>query len=280
MTTNNFSPVGTCRFSPRPPTLAPILHSAEEVANQMKKAGLSRITPAVLKLLRPSIRLFVDEPSEKPITRLGGSPNMPSEIAWPTRRSGDPLSFLAQIDLSGLPVCEGLPLPRTGSLLFFCDAEYLPDPSDPQDVKDGIKVVYRPTSLSDCVLRSTPHGLDSEYIFQGWSLNPRLDLTAPAQDIWEIESLHLSDAESFAYSDLFAQVSSPDGSVHRLGGYPNQVQYSKIEPADDWQLLLQLDSEDQAGMMWGDMGKLYFTIRETDLKSLSFEQVGMNWQCG
>jgi uncharacterized protein YwqG len=260
--------------------MAPILQSVAEVTSQMKKSGLSRIAPATLKLLRPSIRLLVDEQTEQPVTRLGGAPNMPSEIAWPARTSGDAHSFLAQIDLAALPVCEGLPLPRTGSLFFFCDAEYLPDPADPQDVKDGIKTVYCPTSLSDNPLRTPPRDLSGAYIFESWSLNPRLDLTAPAQDVWEIKSLHLSDEESYAYCDLFTQASAGGGSVHRMGGYPNQVQYNRPEPGDNWCLLLQLDSEDRAGMMWGDVGRLYFTIQEDHLESRRFENVGMDWQCG
>ena len=65
-----------------------------------------------------------------------------------------------------------------------------------------------------------------------------------------------------------------------MGGYPNQVQYGRSEPAEDLRLLLQLDSEDEAGMMWGDLGRLYFVIRQEDLKSLHFENVAMDWQCG
>lgn len=111
-------------------------------------------------------------------------------------------------------------------------------------------------------------------------LKPTLDLTAPALDVWELRSLNLSDAESCAYCELFTQVSASDRAVQRMGGYPNQVQYSKLMSTDDgWQLLMQLDSEDEAGMMWGDVGKIYFTIREQDLKSLSFDKTWMNWQC-
>ena len=202
-------------------------------------------------------------------------------MAEPKKRRPTPHSFLAQVDLAGLPICEALPLPRAGSLFFFCDAEYLPDANDQQDVKDGIKVIYCPSLLSAHSLRTPPRDLNSEYIFKSLSVKPKLDFTAPALDVWEIRSLNLSDAESYAYCELFTQVSASDGSVHRMGGYPNQVQYSKLEPTDDdWQLLMQLDSEDEAGMMWGDVGRLYFTIREQDLKSLSFDKTWMNWQCG
>jgi hypothetical protein len=48
--------------------MAPILQSVAEVTSQMKKSGLSRIAPAALKLLRPSIRLLVDEKTEQPVT--------------------------------------------------------------------------------------------------------------------------------------------------------------------------------------------------------------------
>ena len=262
-----------------------IAQRTEEIRQQMESAGLSRIAPAVLNLLRPSIRLVVGEQSSQPVTRLGGNPNMPVGLEWPTRRSGDPHSFLAQVDLAGLAACDGLPLPGTGSLFFFCDAEYLPVGSDPSDVKDGINVIFSPTSLSDNGLRTPPPGLSAEYIFKGFSLEPTLDLTAPAQDVWEIDCLHLSDAESDAYGQLFAQVCARDGSIHRIGGHPNLVQFGQLEFTDgaetaDWRLLLQLDSENDAGMMWGDQGRLYFTIREHDLRALRFERAWMGWQSG
>ena len=260
-----------------------IFENAEDTNRRMKRAGLSRIAPAVLKLLQPSIRLVVGEHSEEPITRLGGTPNLPADIAWPTRRSGDPHSFLAQIDLAALGICDGLPLPDEGSLFFFCDAEYLPDSSDPRDVSDGIKVLYSTTSLSNNRLRTPPPGLKSEFIFESFSLKPALDLTAPAQDVWEIECLHLNDTESYAYGELFTQVCGSDESVHRMGGHPNVVQYSRRasgggSEAANWRLLLQLDSENDAGMTWGDQGRLYFMIRDHHLRSLSFDKVGLDCQ--
>jgi hypothetical protein len=176
-------------------TTAVLAERTQTIKKQMERAGLSRIAPDVLKLLRPSIRLQVGDPSTQPVTRLGGAPNMPSDIAWPTRRSGDPHSFLAQIDLRKLWAFEGLPLPSSGSLFFFCDAAYLPTGSDPRD-NDGIKVIYCTSSLTQNPLRTPPPELDTEFIFKSFSLRPVLDLTAPPRDIWEIDSLHLSDFHS------------------------------------------------------------------------------------
>ncbi|HEY4253956.1 MAG TPA: YwqG family protein [Roseomonas sp.] len=62
------------------------------------------------------------------LTRLGGLPALPPDIAWPRQgQSGTPLHFLAQIDLSRLPPTPlgGIPvaptLPRSGLLFFFAD---------------------------------------------------------------------------------------------------------------------------------------------------------------
>ncbi|MDS3859540.1 DUF1963 domain-containing protein [Thermosynechococcaceae cyanobacterium BACA0444] len=49
--------------------------------------------------------------------------------------------------------------------------------------------------------------------------------------------------------------------------------------ATEWQLLFQLDSDDNATMMWGDMGRLYFWCRESDIQAQNFDQAWMILQC-
>lgn len=98
-----------------------------------------------------------------------------------------------------------------------------------------------------------------------------------------------------------------DGLINRMGGYPVPVQGDLMElecqlasngiyvgdakgyedprsaalrdGAADWRLLLQLDSDDDAGMMWGDVGRLYFWIREQDARAGDFSKVWMVLQC-
>ena len=54
--------------------------------------------------------------------------------------------------------------------------------------------------------------------------------------------------------------------------------------AQDWILLLQIDSDDNRqegpGWMWGDVGRLYFWIRKQDLRARNFDAVWMFLQCG
>jgi uncharacterized protein YwqG len=49
--------------------------------------------------------------------------------------------------------------------------------------------------------------------------------------------------------------------------------------ARDWRLLLQVDSDDESAMMWGDAGRLYFWIRRQDLALARFDAAWVITQC-
>lgn len=59
---------------------------------------------------------------------------------------------------------------------------------------------------------------------------------------------------------------SPDGVRLRPG-------------AADWRLLLQVDTVDAAGMQWGDGGRLYWWIRDADLREGAWERTWFVLQC-
>ena len=92
--------------------------------------------------------------------------------------------------------------------------------------------------------------------------------------------------------------------VHRLGGAPHEIQnrmeaecelvrrgedphalpYSRQQEVAEeanarWRLLLQVDSDDAAGLMWGDAGMLYYWIRDDDLAARRFERAWCVMQC-
>jgi uncharacterized protein YwqG len=50
----------------------------------------------------------------------------------------------------------------------------------------------------------------------------------------------------------------------------------------EWRLLLQVDqvdSDEPVGMMWGDLGRLYFMMRDEDLRAGRFDRVWLELQC-
>ena len=49
--------------------------------------------------------------------------------------------------------------------------------------------------------------------------------------------------------------------------------------ANEWRLLFQIDSDEAADMMWGDVGTIYFWIRESDARARRFEASWLILQC-
>src|SRR5688572_18157064 len=70
---------------------------------------------------------------------------------------------------------------------------------------------------------------------------------------------------------------------HKLGGYPYFTQNDPREfetyKGEEYRLLFQMDTDDEAGIMWGDCGVANFFISEQDLASKNFSRVLYNWDC-
>ncbi|MEU6720169.1 DUF1963 domain-containing protein [Nonomuraea sp. NPDC046802] len=92
---------------------------------------------------------------------------------------------------------------------------------------------------------------------------------------------------------------------HQVGGWPSPIQgeveyevadfpdHWDLEPSnpdnphfDDilhevgrWRLLAQFASDDDADMMWGDGGALYWLMTPEDLAAQRFDQARFTWQC-
>jgi len=131
-------------------------------------------------------------------------------------------------------------------------------------------------------------------------------LTIPPWESPQIDNLGLSQSEMDAYVDLVERI-TPGEQIHRVLGWPDQIQADMqlecqlvthglyvgdetgfddprarelARGAEDWRLLLQLDSDETIGMMWGDVGRLYWWIREADLRTRRFDASWLILQCG
>ena len=273
----------------------------------LQQAGLGKHADALVDAARPSVRLEVDTELDHDrvgASRLGGDPDLPTGAEWP-RKSGVPLSFVAQLDLAELTPydLEGV-LPSDGLLSFFYDATTQQawgfDPAD-----RGSWDVRHVAAAEE--LRRTPApddlGPDGRLRPVGW--RPRGELAFATFDSLVVDRLGLTRDETIAYSD---QLESEEDTIHRVHGHPDPIQSGEMQlecqlasngvfvgdpegyqdpraldlgpGADDWRLLLQVDSDEAADVMWGDLGRIYYWIRDDDLAARRFDRSWLVLQCG
>lgn len=218
--------------------------SDDELARML--AGLpARHAATLVNGTRPAVRFAVStEPLEAPvpvgITRFGGEPDLPADVAWPTwvhpGRSGRsrPLSFFVQIDLSSVAGGTDLALPADGLLLFFCDLG--PDGRGTwglhHDEHAGSRVLHVPAA--GLRRRVAPAGTHS---YQENLLRPVLVTTTP--DVLALGRLEEDDGpeddlDYVTYDQFDRRVEDhilramPAGWVpsgrHQLGGHPRAIQ--------------------------------------------------------
>ena len=258
-------------------------------------------TRAVIAALRPlAMRAVVLEQADRPtVCRLGGAPRLPASVAWPDRK-GRPLSFIAELDLTAVRAAGGPDwLPASGVLHLFFDAEEEPWGFDPAD-HDGWKVLM--TDGVAAGARPHPPGLSSDRSFAPVRLSGRSALTYPTTERVTLPP-EVGGAFDFEAVHQFMDADLGDGPRHQVGGYPSPIQGDGMEleaqlasngiyvggpdgysdervaaleaGAGDWRLLMQIDSDESAGIMWGDTGTLYVWVREQDARVGDFSRVWM-----
>ncbi|MCL4505531.1 MAG: YwqG family protein [Chloroflexi bacterium] len=274
----------------------------QSVIAAFSAAGLANVAQQAAGLVRSSVRIKASAADENSIpagaSKLGGLPDLPAYFDWPERK-GAPMSFIAQIhldDLHGIDGAEGLP--SAGLLWFFYDARQETYGSDPAD-RAGRQVFFADNpSVSQLKRRPAPAGLPGGALFKACAVQFENELTLPENPQAESPSLMFSPADQERYEAFYAAFPSRDARItaqHRLLGHPDTIQDDMrgqcqliangvtrsddpraadlLKDSNDWQLLLQVDSDDATGMRWANSGMLYFWIRRDDLKMRNFDQV-------
>lgn len=218
-------------------------------------------------------------------SKLGGLPTLPVDVEWPQGRDGA-LRFLCQLDLTHVR-SKGGPewLPDEGRLYAFHD-DWWGDAAQ-------VRLIYASATsiLNEAEApQITAWPYDERYVdFDASSSLPSLEWLGE-----DFSSLGLTSEELDFLSDL--QRSPEAGPRHLIGGYPEEIQgermpiscellsrgynpYDGAEITPDveraaraWRLILQVDSDSDLGMTWGDSGRLYVFGRERDLAKGGFER--------
>jgi len=130
--------------------------------------------------------------------------------------------------------------------------------------------------------------------------------TGPPDDRDAIRALKLTEEEMDALSEL-EEAEFQGQPRHQVGGYPLPVQGSDMgldcqlvthglycgdasgyedaraaelsKGAEDWQLLLQFDTDDDLDVMWGDAGMIYFWVQREAARRNDFSKAWLILQC-
>lgn len=283
---------------------------SERALELIEEADLDRLKGDLKELLRPGIELHLTTADEADLdvgaSKIGGRPDLPAGVAWP-RWNEAPLSHIVQIRLSDVAPydIEGV-LPKVGMLHFFYDARQESWGFDPADRGSWQVLHYE---AEEGLTRAEPPGdfPDDYGDFGACALEFSRIALLPGYDSIEIQRLELTNAEGDALIELNESMglageaerswllgcldniqSDPreEGQMAAEGlyagdqtGYQDPRAPEVLAAAGQWRLLLQVCSESEAGMMWGDAGMLYFLIRDEDLKRGDFSRTWMVLQC-
>lgn len=234
-------------------------------------------------------------------SQVGGSPLVPKSFEWPHTRKGRPLEFLIQIHLDDLAEFQEIAehLPKEGILSFFYDTVDQPWGFDPEE-SDAWRVFYF-ENVDDLVEVEPPKS--SQELLDSLRISWSEELSYP--DTASEDSDTLADDEVEEY-ETFLDDHYQGEPMHRLLGYPQFIQGDwrvecqlasngiycgddsaelrrerdlQLEKSKSWISLLQLDSDDELGFMWGDGGRIYFCIRKEDLAAANFSRCWLVLQC-
>ena len=194
-------------------------------------------------------------------------------------------------------------LPKSGYLFFFYDQEQSVWGFDPADA-GAWKVIHVNGNPEAFREREAPSGLPVSSVYRPKLVLPkRIEMLPDSQSLPGTEFVW--DRDGDAYQELLL---APYGEQirHQMLGYACPVQDDEmaiqcqlasngiylgnsdgtVDPryetlkagAADWRLLLQLDTDDDTGWMWGDVGTIYFWVRESDARDGDFSKVWMVFQ--
>jgi uncharacterized protein YwqG len=263
------------------------------------KAGL----PAEIQPMgKQALHLIESHRDYRGFSKMGGAPDLPDGFEWP-KWQDQSLAFLMQLKFSEINRDGLLPhMPASGLLYIFYDQEQRTWGFDPKD-KGSWKLVFHEETSG---VKSRPYPKDIKVRYEVRMLEAKPVVTYPPWENEKVKALGLPGDDDDLYCDYIDSVF--DGKPrHQVGGYPSPVQSGDMDlecelasnglycgdesgyndarakalaaNRTDWILLLQIDTDDGAAMMWGDCGRLYFWIRKQDLAARDFANVWMVLQC-
>jgi len=220
-------------------------------------------------------------------SKFQGVPYLPADVAYPRGRDGQKMYLIAQINFDNVPDME--PLPKSGLLQFWLNAG---DPLETGDFRVMFHEVVEQEELQSEKVTTDGGKLP---VFEHPDQAYRLTFTQSQMPMTSYDyrfEEHFAGTPDFVV-DLYEEYLDRNGNFgngaslnefsHRIGGYPSFVQFdprgvgSSGSQADKDFLLLQIDTDPDNGIMWGDTGVGHFFISSEKLEDKDFSDVLFSW---
>lgn len=254
--------------------------------------GLSQCVDSLERLAEWGFRLQSINGADPDGSKIGGYPSLPSDSPWPNAEGARSV-FAAQIAIDDLPgagfgLRSGL---EQGTMLSFFVFQ---DRSTREVVGGRVLVTTRQEALEP----RRPDAVTHDTIHPERSAVPRPELTLPPWGRGVRDALDVGLEAREPYVRLLAaleQSQYPDIPRHRLLGHPDRIIDDVLEeaavlesmalgsPDGDFvgvarrtltlRLLLMLDADAEAGILWPDGGAAYFCIDAVDLEQGRYDRV-------
>jgi uncharacterized protein YwqG len=270
----------------------------------------ARIEPHLMPLLR--IRTKRDRTVDGAlVSRFAGTGVLRRGATWPVSdesrlcdEGAKPLDFLALIRLADVaPHASLLGLPERGALMFFCDIDQSRGSYWPE-ARGGWSILY---AENEGDLELVEREVEDEPVDRPYPsrLTFELEYVLPEdirEETGDDDLACFGDREYQRVYERLRGFEEGEESLHQLCGPPAEVQHSLFHECQltsngvtrgcsdhlecrreriheleagvkDWRLLLQIGSDRNGpNWTWGDMGRLYFCIRDDDLAARRFEK--------
>lgn len=265
------------------------------------------------------LEISAQQESDIPIgvSKIGGLPDLPDTFTWPSetrikakrqffffgKKTSStevrPLSFIAQInfaEIKGLDIDDLLP--SGGIAYFFYCSDQDSWGYDPAQ-KDKFRVLFYDGDSSNLKRINFPSDLPDFGKYKPCRVEASQATSLPSLEL--IDNIFKAERDFQFYEhfeghafinkvlghadviqnemELECELVSNGLYCGNSSGFKNPLAKTLEPKAKNWRLLLQIDSNNEAGMMWGDLGRLFFWIKIEDLIERRFDRMWMILQC-
>ncbi|MCA0381771.1 MAG: DUF1963 domain-containing protein [Bacteroidetes bacterium] len=225
--------------------------------------AIEELQQLVSPLIRNATKLELQKASSPPensqlISHFGGQPYFEEGDSWPKAQNGNDLDFIFQIFNS-----DDIQLPKSVKLVqFFYDVETFPW----QTEEDGWLVKIYETLNTDRLIKIDNPILQEEKPYcevlftQVKSLPDWEGIDLYEKNTLRISSLLNLENDWDGYEIVVEKLIGEQDFQSQLGGYPRWIQGEStptLSNGENMKLLFQIDSEENADLMWGDVGMVY-----------------------